>query len=363
MFEKDNINTVSISTSTIIRVFLVALGFFLIWYLSDLVLVVLTSIVVASFMESAVPFFKKIKVGRVFGMAMLYVLSLSIMAFAFYLFAPLLVTEIYNFSVFISSYAPGVDFLNYFSSEAFSGAKDIVENLSGKLSLTELLQTSKAFIDNLSAGFFTTLSVAFGGIFNVGFIIIISFYLSIQEKGIENLLRIIIPLKYEEYAVDLWERSSKKIGLWVKGQMLLGFVVAVLVYLVLSLLGIQYALLLAILTGILELVPYGIWIAVVPAVSFSYLSDGVSSALMVGGAYLIIHQFENFLFIPLILNRVVGLSPLVVILSLLIGFELGGFWGVVLSIPVAVVVMELINDLEKHKTFTRTKNDDQHEKK
>jgi len=357
MNEKDNVTPTSISTGTIIRLFLVALGFFLIYFLRDMVLVILTSIVIASFVESAVPYFRKIKIGRVLGVAILYIISISFLAGIFYIFAPLLITEIYNFSVFISSYAPGVDFLNYFQNDVFSGAKDIVANLSNNFSLDTLLSASKAFIANLSGGFFTTVSVAFGSIFNFILIIIISFYLSIQEKGIENFLRIILPIKHEDYIVNLWERSSRKIGLWMKGQMLLGVLVGVLIYLVLSLLGIDYALLLAIIAGIMEMVPYGILVALVPAISFSFLSGGISSALMVTGAYLIIHQFEVFLLNPLIVKRVVGLSPLVVILSILIGFELAGLWGIILAIPTAVVFMEFMNDIEKNKIFSRTKNE------
>ena len=312
---------------------------------------------IASFVESAVPYFKKIRINRVFGVVILYVILILVFAALFYLFAPLLITEIYNFSVFISSYAPGADFLNYFQNEAFSGAKDIVASLSDDLSLSTLLLTSKAFINNLSGGFFTTLSVAFDGIFNVGMIVVISFYLSIQPRGIENFLRIILPISFEDYAVNLWERSSRKIALWMKGQMLLGLIVAVLIYLLLSLLGIQYALLLAIIAGVMELIPYGIWVALVPAVSFSYLSDGASGALMVAGVYMIVHQFEVFLFAPLLVEKIVGISPLMVILSILIGYELGGFWGIILAIPVAVFIMELMNDLEKQKVFARKIDD------
>ena len=353
MTEKDKVTNISISTGSIIRVFLVALGFFLVWYLRDLVLILMTSIVLASFVESTVPFFKKIKFGRVFGIVTLYVVTLLILAGIFYLFAPLLITEVYNFSKFLSDYIPNSSLINYFQNDAFSGAKDIVTNLSHNLSINNLLDTSKAFVTNLSGGFFQTLSAAFGNIFNVILIIIISFYLSIQEKGIENFLRIILPLKYEEYAVDLWERSRIKIALWLKGQMLISLIIAILIYLVLSLIGIQYALLLAIVAGIMQLVPYGVLIAVIPAIAFAYMSGGISTALVVGLVYLIVHQFETFLFTPLIIKRVVGLTPLIVILSVLIGFELGGFWGMVLSIPVSVFIMELSNDIEKRKVITR----------
>ncbi|MEK7060022.1 MAG: AI-2E family transporter [Patescibacteria group bacterium] len=354
---KNNITSISITTSTLIRFFLVAIGLFLIWYLRDLVLVIFSAIILASFVESAIPHFRKIGINRIFGVVIVYLSTVIILALLFYLFVPLLITEVYNFSVFLSSYIPNNAILNYFTNDAFGGAKDIINNLSHSLSLTTLLETSKAFISNLSGGFFQVIAVAFGGIFNVILIVLISFYLSIQEKGIEKFLRIILPIKYEEYAVDLWERSRKKIALWMKGQLLLGVLITILTYLMLSLMGIQYALLLSIIAGIMELVPYGILVALIPAVYFSFLSGGLSTALMVTGGYIILHQFEVFLFSPLVIKNVVGLSPLVVIIAAVVGFELSGFWGLVLAIPVAVFLMELISDLEKKKTSFRTNNE------
>jgi len=358
MPNENKASSVFISTGTIIRFFLVAIAFYLIWFLRDLFLVILTSIIISSFVESGIPYFRKIKVNRVGAVVILYGLTIAFLSLLFYLFAPLLITEVYNFSVFLSSYVPDSTILSYFNNDVFSGAKDIVNNLSHSLSLTSLLETSEAFITNLSGGFFQVLSVAFGSVLNVFLIVLISFYLSIQENGIENFLKIIFPLEYEKYAIDLWQRSRKKIALWMKGQMLLGVLIAVLTYLILSLLGIQYALLLALIAGIMELVPYGVIVALIPAVYFSYISGGPSSALMVAGAYLILHQFEAFLFSPLVIKSVVGLSPLVVILSVFIGFELGGFWGIVLAIPVAVFVMELMNDIEKHKILARTEENE-----
>jgi predicted PurR-regulated permease PerM len=357
MPERNDITHISISTGTIVRFFLVVLGFLLVYVLRDLVLVMLTSIVIASFVEAAAGRFKTIKMGRVSGIVTLYIVSLLVLAGIFYLFAPLLITEVYNFSTFLSSYMHNSTFLNYFQGSVFSGAENAVTSLSHNFSLTSLLSVSKTFISNLSGGFFQVLSVAFGSIFNVILIIVISFYLSVQEHGIENFLRVVIPTKHEDYAVDLWRRSSHKIALWIKGQMLLGLIIAVLVYLVLSLLGIQYALLLAILTGFLELIPYGFLIAMVPAIAFTYLSGDLSSTLMVAGAYLIIHQFEVYLLAPMIVRKVVGLSPLVVVIAVVIGYDLAGFWGLVLAIPVAVCLMEFFNDFEKKKIFIRTSNE------
>ena len=357
MLSREETRSISISTGTMVRAVLVFLGVLLFWVLRDLVLIILTSIFISSFIDSAVPHFKKIGINRIFGIIIIYVFSLSILAGLFYFFAPLLITEIYNFASYMSTYVPGITFLEYFRNEAFSGAREIVAELPANLSFGELFAVSKTFILNLSGGFFQTLSVAFGGIINVGLIILISFYLSIEEKGIQNFLRIILPLRYEDYAIGLWERTSKKIALWMKGQILLGILIAVLTYLMLSLLGIHYALLLAIIAGIMELVPYGILVALVPAVAFSYISGGIPIALVVTGAYVILHEFEVFLFSPLIIKNVVGLSPIVIILAAVIGYELGSFWGALLAIPSALFLVELMSDLEKHKAFSRTQNE------
>ena len=356
MFEKNNSTSISITTGTMVRVILVLLAVFLLWFLRDLAMVLLTAIVIASFVESAVPFFDKVRIGRVFGVVVLYTASLFIFAGLFYLFAPLLITEIYNFSNFVSAYIPGVSFFDFFRNEEFSGAKDVLSSLGNNFSIPALFSVSKAFVLNLSGGFFQTISIAFGGFFNFVLIIVISFYLSVQEKGIENFLRLVFPIEHEDYVVDLWERSRRKIALWMKGQVVLGVVVGVFTYLVLSLLGIEYALLFAVIAGVMDLIPYGTIIALVPIASFSYLSGGISDAVMVSAAYLIINQFEVFLFAPLIIKKIVGLSPIVIILSALIGYQLGGIWGLVLAIPVAVIVMEFLSDIEKHKTLARTHN-------
>lgn len=358
MLKADSDVRISISTGTMIRAVLVFVGVYLIWFLRDLALILITSIVVSSFVESAIPYFKKIKIDRVLAVVICYVTSLSFLAIMFYLFAPLLITEVYNFSTFVSSHIPGVSFLDYFKNDAFSGAKDIVAGLSNDFSLENLTAVSKAFVENLSGGFVQTMSAAFGSLFNLFSIVLISFYLSVQEDGIENFIRIVFPIKHEDYVVDLWKRSRRKIALWLKGQLLLSLIVTVLIYLVLSLLGIQYALLLSLIAGVMELVPYGILVALIPAASFSYFSGGIGSALMVTGVYTIVHQFEVFLFAPLVIKSVVGLSPIVIILAALIGFELGGVWGIILSIPVAVLFIELITDIEKHKVFTKARNEE-----
>src|SRR5574343_1406061 len=113
MLDKGDIRTISISTGTMVRAILVLFSVFLLWFLRELVFVVLTSIVVASFMESSLPYYEKVKINRITGLVISYGVSIGILFGLFYLFAPLLITEIYNFSTFLSSYAPDFSILNF----------------------------------------------------------------------------------------------------------------------------------------------------------------------------------------------------------------------------------------------------------
>ena len=99
--------------------------------------------------------------------------------------------------------------------------------------------------------------------------------------------------------------------------------------------------------------PLGIFISIIPATIFAYIGGGTTIAVLTFGLYVILHQFENYLIAPLIVKKVIGISPLVIILAVLIGFELAGFWGVILAIPGAVLLFEIIDDLEKKKSLNR----------
>ena len=188
---------------------------------------------------------------------------------------------------------------------------------------------------------------------NLLLILIISFYLSITDKGIENFLRIVTPDVHEEYVIGLWQRTEHKIGLWMQGQMLMGIIVGVLAYLGLTIIGVKYSLVLALTVIIAELVPFGLIVATIPAILFAYLDGGVAVSAITLGFYLILGQFETYLIYPLIVKKATGISPLVVILSVLIGAELAGIWGVFLAVPMAVCLLEFLDDLEKKKIKAR----------
>ena len=180
--------------------------------------------------------------------------------------------------------------------------------------------------------------------------IVLSFYLSVESAGVANFLRIVTPAKDEKYILDLWQRSQHKIGLWMQGQIVLAVIVAMLVFLGLTLLRVENALLLAVLAGIFEIIPiFGPILAAIPAVTLTLVSGGMTDALLVVGLYIIIQQFENQLIYPLVVRKIVGVPPLLSILALIVGYKLAGFVGLLISVPLATMLVELLNDIGANK--------------
>ena len=186
--------------------------------------------------------------------------------------------------------------------------------------------------------------------FSFALIVVLSFYLAVQEDGVGKFLRVVTPWHKEKYVLGLWDRSKKKIGLWMQGQILLAAIIAVLVYLGLLLVRVDHPLLLAVSAGMFEIIPlFGPILAAIPAILVAFTGGGMSLALVVAGLFVIVQQFENQLIYPLVVKKVVGVPPIISILALLIGGQLAGFLGVVISVPVAAVLMELLGDFEKEK--------------
>jgi len=116
-------------------------------------------------------------------------------------------------------------------------------------------------------------------------------------------------------------------------------------------LGVENALVLSVLAGLLEIIPYfGPILSAIPAILFGFADGGITMALLVLGLFVIIQQFENHLIYPLVVKKVVGVSPIIVILALIVGAKLAGFLGILLSVPVTSVVMEFIDDVQRDKS-------------
>lgn len=351
---------INLNTGTILRFFAIAILLLALYYMSDVLLVLIAAIVLASAFEPVIRRMKRQKVHRIITVILLYIILAAVLAVVLIFFLPMVVTEI---STFLNNIPASVSLENLWSpirdiGTSF-GAADANQALgSNTLSISEFVRGLQSLFIGTSAGAFQTASALFGGVLSLILIVVLSFYLAAQEEGVDDFLRIVTPVKHHDYIIDLWKRSQRKIGLWLQGQILLGVIVGVLVYLVLMIVGIPHALLLALLAACLEIIPiFGPILAAVPAVAIAFSDRGVGTGFLLIGLYLIIHQFENHLFYPLVVKKIVGISPIVVILALVIGAKLAGILGALLAVPLSAAFMEYVHDIEKYKKLERAERE------
>lgn len=356
--------SISISTGTLFRAVLVVLFFAALFYLRDVVLVVLSAVVIASALEPFVLWFKAHGFSRLIAVLSMYVaLTVAFMAI-FYFFVPSLLSDTANFLRAVPELletAPSAFPLTSESAETgatfaeslsrgFSEGTAVLDEFKQPSSLTAVFTNLSQILGSFASGFWDNVSVVFGGIISFILIVVLSFYLAVQENGVGKFLRIVTPEQYESYVIGLWKRTEQKIGLWMQGQILLAVLVGLLVYLGLTVLGVKNALFLAALAALFETIPlFGPIMSAIPAIVLSYTTGGVSLALLVTGLYVIIQQFENHLIYPLVVKKIVGVPPLLVVLSLIVGLKLAGFIGVLLSVPVATTLMEYLDDVQRRK--------------
>lgn len=335
--------TINITSGTMLKLILLVLLALFLYFIRDIIVIILLSVVIASGVEPAAVWLQKRKIPRVPAVIFIYLAAFAFLGFIFYLLVPVVFSEFSSFSSNISTYLTS-PFQAGVLGEIFSGLpssfSSLLQDVSFKLA---------DYISAFTAGFFHATAKIFGGALSFILIIILSFYLSVQKNGIENFLRIITPLQYEEYIIDLWLRSRHKIGLWIQGEVLLGTIVGVLTFLGLTILGVEYALTFALLAGLFELIPiFGPILSAIPPILITLSSNPILS-LKIAVLYFIIQQFENHLIYPLVVRRIVGIPPVMTILALIIGAKLAGFMGIVLAVPVVTVLVEILNDIDLKK--------------
>lgn len=345
--------TVKFEAGNLVYLAGVGLLLFIVFLLRELVLVTLTAVVIAAAVAPVVRRLVNFRVPRVLAVLAIYSGVIIGLAVIFYFLLLPLVADTLVFIQRLPEYMEEWESWNPLREggswvEAYPALRDLTTGFD----LADQAGRIQDSLRGLGVGFAGVLVTLFGGVLNFILIIVLSFYLVVRKNGVEDFLRLITPVRYENYALDLWGRAEQKIGRWLQGQLVLAVIVGLLVFLTLTLLGVPHALLLAVLAGLLELIPiFGPIVAAVPAILVALVMEdgGVTMALVVTGAYIVIQQIESQLLHPLVVHKAVGLSPIIAILSLVAGYQLAGFLGVLLAVPVSAAVMEFLNDVRKNK--------------
>jgi predicted PurR-regulated permease PerM len=340
-----------ITAKDIFKVTLGILAFIALIKLESLIVSILVGVIVATFIEPLILFFKKIVKARGLAVLLSYLLVITVLvSFIFFVVPPLLKESL----VALNSLPDDIktsDLLNPIQHGLYQTVKSAFPGVPKTISLVDLISLISSSFSNLAGGIFNTFSRFFDGIVSFVLILVISVYLSIEEDGVSKFIKLISPREYEKYITSLWKRVQKKIGRWMQGQLVLMGIMFLVVLVSFSVLKIflgdqiQNILLIAIIAGFMEFIPVlGTFVSTAVAFLLSFISGGMGVALIVVIVFTIIHQTESHVVYPAVIKKVTGVPPLLVIISLIAGIELAGFIGIILSIPMSVLIVEFLDD-------------------
>ncbi len=333
--------SVHISLKSFITVTLFVVGIYLIFLLWHTLLLVFVALIFSTLIEPFARALQKRRIPRAIAAVLVYVLLFGILGISVGVLAPVVARDL-----------PQV-FENM--GQAVSSVKNhpLVMQLLGSNFLTNqsfLLPSTGSDTGNFFH-VFSGLGAVFGGIVSFVIVLVITFYLVIEEDPLRKVFSSIMPEKNLPFILSVVDKIREKLGLWMRGQLLLSGIVGILVFFVLSVLGIKYAAVIALLAAVFEMVPYvGPLLAVIPALFFAFHQGGFVLIALVAVSFIIIQQFENHILIPKVMQKAVGLNPIISIIALLIGLQLGGILGGVLAIPVATAFQVIIEEIGKLRT-------------
>ncbi|MDP2587128.1 MAG: AI-2E family transporter [Candidatus Komeilibacteria bacterium] len=329
--------TVNISTAAIVKVLVFAAVLAFLYLIKEVIFIIFVALIMAAALDPWVDWLQKRRIPRGLGIVIIYIILFSFVSLAVILIVPPITKEVGQLSEnFPLYYEKVMNGLQSFASVQTGSAQQQVQDSLKSLG-NNLPQTISSLV--------STIFDIFGGIFSVLLVLVITFYLTVQEEAMKTFIQSLAPDKLQPYLMRLYGRIQLKMGLWLRGQIILSLVIFVLTFIGLTILGVPYALILAFIAGLFEIVPFiGPLLASIPAIFFAFLQSpfmGVSVIIL----YFVIQELENHLIVPKIMSKAVGMNALVVILVILVGAKLGGIVGALLAVPVATGLNEFLKDL------------------
>ncbi len=224
------------------------------------------------------------------------------------------------------------------NAKAYLNKSDIGQKMSDYVSDGENQKKVLPFLE----GFFQSSFGIFGDLFVV---IFLSVFLSITPFEYVNGVVNMVPRQGKPKARQLFEDLNSNLSKWIKGTIISCLFVFVFTAVGLLLLGVNMWLILAILAGLLNVIPYiGTIIAMIPAVLVALITSP-TEALLVAGLFLIVHGTVGFIITPNVHKKLLSIPPGLLILFQVLMTTLLGGWGIVLAVPILVIVITVVKNL------------------
>jgi len=315
-------NKIEISHRTIIFTTLFLIGLWLLYEIRQILVALFVSLILMAAINPAVDRLEKFRLPRWLAILVIYLVTIVVVG-----------------SMMAVMITPLIDQTASFINKSLFYLKDV-----GNLGIDpNVLASQLSQLGSIPANLLRLTMNFFSNLISIVALAFMTFYLLLERKNLTQYLTAVFGAEKEKEAIVVINGIEKRLGSWVRGELTLMVIIGLMSYIGLRLLGVEYALPLAILAGLLEIIPnFGPIISAIPAV-LTGLMVSPMMALAILALYFLIQQSENTLVAPKVMQKVTGVNPLITILSLAIGFKLAGVSGAVLAIPVVLVIQEIAN--------------------
>ncbi|MEK7060785.1 MAG: AI-2E family transporter [Patescibacteria group bacterium] len=313
------ITKVEISHKTIVFTLLLLASIWFILQIGDLLLLLFISFILMSGLRPLVDGLERKRVPRIIAILLIYVVVFGFLGGALAGIVPALGTQSGNF----------VKELPLFINRTFPAYSIDFQSILGQIA--PVGENLLKFTVNL-----------FSNIIAILTLLTFTFYFLLERKHLQDMLVGLLGAGLGTHVFGITTRVEKRLSAWVLGQLVLMLFIGSIVYIGLFFLGIEFAIPLAVLAGLLEMVPtVGPILSAIPAILVAFSHSPVL-ALSVLALYIVVQQVENNILVPLIMKRSVGLSPVLTILALMIGGRFAGIAGAILAVPILLTIQEII---------------------
>ena len=321
---------IEISAKTILFTIAVLLFAQLVWIAKELIFSFLIAIIIMSALNPLVTFLEKRKIPRSLSAFVVFAAFIAGIGYLFTWIFPPLIEE---------------------SGQMLRHLPSYIDNLNKTFNLDLKPNAFLGVLPNLTSNTFTFAQAFFSNVIFVISTIFFSFYFLVEQNVIRRFfLRFFEKRKALEVA-EIVEKAEKRMRAWFWGQLVLMLVIGTATYIGLNIIGVRYALPLAILAGLLEVAPVlGPILSAVPAFIVGF-SGSSFLGLAVIALYFIIQQFENQIVVPFVMKKAVGMTPIVTLSALIVGGKIAGFVGILLAIPTTIFLETILVEIAKNRAL------------
>lgn len=308
--------------------------------ISKIILLVFYAIVLSYLLNPLVNFIEKRGIKRTYSILIVYLVLITVVIIVSFLFVPKLFNEFENFVRLMPSYFNRI--YDYFNTLFTRYSRHLDKLPPGFQEIKEVflenLKEAQKLLLNYLRNITNSIIGMFSKLINLIIVPILTFYFLKDKEYFKKKIILLVPKNQRNDIVQIGREIDKVLGKFIRGQLLVCVFVGVSTSIALLIIGIEFAIIIGLIAGIADIIPYfGPIIGIIPAIVFALLKEPIK-VLWVIISFIVIQQLECNIIEPKIVGDSVGIHPVVIMLALIIGGNYFGIIGMLFAIPMTIVL-------------------------